>query len=309
MTNFFQQSKLFFFCLSLLIWVIGPAGVWAADSTGNTFTLSPARQEVLVSAGQTKILSFKISNRSTQVQNFVLTLADLNPTEGGKGFVIGQPASSSPLYIFSQLDISLPIELTVSPGEIKIIPVAITIPADWPPISVHGLVNFSLKQIGNAGANAQINTSAGAIILLRAAGQAKEQGQLLRFNSLTPWLGRAETLQLQVAYQNAGNVYLNPYGVVTIKNWRGRVIGQRYLEPLFVLPQAIRNREVLLAPPGGQWWPGFYRAQLELNLGFNNQVVPATTYFFVNPGWFWNLGALLIVLGGLYLGFKFRKHV
>jgi len=294
--------------LALVLWLFWPTLTLGALPNDNVFTISPARQEIALSAGQSKIVSLKIINQSTQTQSFNLTIKDLEATQEGRGFTFSDSNDSNLPYRFSQLDVSLPRTIKILPGETKFVPIEISVPANWPPASLHGLVNVALDQNVEDQSNAKINTSVGVIILIRLSGQVEETGQLLRFNALSFWLGVNDPLRLQIAYQNDGNVYLNPYGLITIKNWRGQEIKTVFLDPWFILPQAIRNREVSIAGPRGRWWPGWYRAELKLNLGFNNQISSSQSYFIVSPRLIWNLTALAIVLGGLYLGFKARKH-
>lgn len=305
---FWRHFKIYSPALLLLGFFIYPLVLWAAPASSHTFSISPARQELELAAGQTKIFNLKVTNLSTEAEHFSLSIKDLYPDLGGTGFTFSPNSIPASQYLFSRLDLSYPEQLTILPGETKFIPIAISVPETWPPGSLHGLLNLTLDQSGLAG-TAKLNTSAGAIVLIRLAGPVKESGRLLRFNALATWLASSARPSLQIAYQNDGNVYLNPYGVITLKNWRGVAIQKNYVEPWFVLPGAIRNREITIAPLAGHWRPGFYRAQLDLNLGFNNQLSSASTYFVISPNP-WILVLILAIIGGLlYLGFKIKKHV
>lgn len=282
--------------------------VYGADASETIFTISPARQELALSAGQTKIFNLKINNQSSKPEHFSLSIKDIYPAQDGVGFTFD---SNTPppeqTYLFSRLNFSYPKRITVSPGATEFVPIEIIVPETWPTLSLHGLINLTLDQSGSAG-TAKLNTSAGAIVLVRLAGPIKESGQLLRFNSFQHWLSAPEALRLQIAYQNNGNVYLNPYGLITIKNWRGREIQNTYVDPWFVLPGAIRNREMLIRPQASSWRPGFYRVKLVLNLGFDNQLSYGSSYFVVLPPPLWSLGLLAIIMAGLYLGFRIKKN-
>jgi hypothetical protein len=92
-----------------------------------------------------------------------------------------------------------------------------------------------------------------------------------------------------IYFENTGNVHLNPYGEVRIKNMLGEEVGVLELDPWFAMPQSLRLREVTWER---SWLFGRYVAEAQINRGYGN-IVDTRTYTFWVINWY--------VLGGGFL--------
>lgn len=269
-----------------------------------TFAVMPARKELLLSAGQSQTIYLRVANYLGRETTFSIGLNDLSAqTYGREGYVVATATARYSLSDIVSLDRE---EFLLKNGEEIEVPIRISIPADWPPSSVAGLINLGPGLTKTSSANAQIKTSAGVLLLVRIKGQAVEKGQVEKFGLISGRLVMAgQPLKFQVAYKNSGNVYLNPYGLVTLKSGWGRPIATYHLDPWFVLPQSIRLREIDFKP---HHWPSLYRAELDLNLGFNNQVISQSFYFLLIPNYWQWLIIILVIILLLRLSLRKRRH-
>ncbi|KKS77945.1 MAG: hypothetical protein UV88_C0001G0037 [Parcubacteria group bacterium GW2011_GWA1_43_21] len=277
----------------------------ALPQTAGTFSIAPARKEIRLAPGQSQTVNLRLANFLGQEKTFSLGVSNLLPQAyGQEGFIT---TTSTGPFSFSNLVSFSAGSKKVANGQEVIMPVKITIPFDWPATSVIGLVTVGTDSETDNLHNARLNTSAGALFLIRVNGQTREEGQIEKFSLLDSWYQTwGEKTRLQVAYKNSGNVHLNPYGAVYLKSFYGRKLASKYLEPWFVLPRSIRLREVELSP---LWLPGIYRADLFLNLGYQNQLIDRSFYFAVLPNWWQTLILLTSFLLVLRAVFKLRKNV
>lgn len=302
------KGSIIFSILIGLFWLNSPivysAGLVLPNKPG-TFAVTPARKELSLSAGQSQIIYLRVANYLGRSATFSVDADNLRPQAyGQEGYI---RATSTDRYSFSEIVSVKKKEFFLKNGEETEVPIEIIVPTGWPPSSVAGLINLGPLSVGTSSANAQIQTRAGVLLLVRIKGQAVEAGQLEKFGLIGSRLMVAgRPLKFQVAYKNSGNVYLNPYGLVTVKTFWGQPIENRYLDPWFVLPQSIRLREVDFKT---HYWPSVYRAELNLNLGFNDQVINDSFYFLLVPNYWQWLVVILLAILLLRLALRKRRYV
>ena len=87
-----------------------------------------------------------------------------------------------------------------------------------------------------------------------------------------------------------GDLYLTPYGIITIKNMFGETIATIPVNAYYSLPQSLRYRDVTW---NGQALFGRYTATLTLNRGYNNLTDTQTIAFWVIP---WKFLAIAFII-------------
>ncbi len=148
----------------------------------------------------------------------------------------------------------------------------------------YGALTFTAKPLAaSSTAGVGVSLRLGVLIFVRVAGPAWEQGELKEFEVNKNAAGRPESFD--VLFENQGDVYLNPYGFISAKNWRGRETLFLPIEPWFVMPHSLRRQSLAVPEPLG---PGWYRLTLKLNRGYGNLVDERTQTVFV---WSWLYGA------------------
>lgn len=75
-------------------------------------------------------------------------------------------------------------------------------------------------------------------------------------------------------------MYVNPYGVIRIKNIVGQEVGEVQVEPWFAMPQSLRMREVVWDRP---YLFGYYTAVASINRGYGDIVDTEVLSFWVIP--------------------------
>lgn len=247
-------------------------------------TIAPAKQEVTINPGETKIINLTITSTLTTEVDFNLAVNDL---------VVGQNSLKEIVVLPTQIK-------TLTPGQSVNIPIEINVPAGAYPGSRYGQIAVIVKGAGQAGeARAQITTQLNSLLFVRVPGDITELGQISKFGLLNgPLVTLGQKTGFYITFTNQGTGYLNPYGLIKINNWRGRELGYAVIDPWYVLPSSSRTRDIadLILPTG------LYRAELELNRGYDNIVDIKNVWFVVLPVWAQylalGLGALLVFVFG-----------
>ncbi|MFH1170823.1 MAG: hypothetical protein V1704_04665 [Candidatus Vogelbacteria bacterium] len=236
-----------------------------AEKPNELITVAPSKLEITADPGETIDREFTIANYSDQSLNLTLqfeNFSDILAEDLPPIFSLG-PYLSAPKRDFT-LDLHDQI----------IVPIKITLPADISPGGFYGTPVFSITSATGATTSTRVVTRLAPLIFLRVKGEMVEAGSLLDFNLLgRRWRFSSTPPTFYLTYQNTGNIYLNPYGAIELKNKISGIKTNISIDPWFVLPGATRIREIS-APnsPAGGLLTGWYQARLALNRGFGDQV-------------------------------------
>jgi hypothetical protein len=197
----------------------------------------------------------------------------------------------------------------LNPGEKKTIRVYI----DKTRITKGGHYASLLAEIGqpNGGQNSNLKAVLASLLFVRAAtGQEIEDGKIITFEPSRDWLDFPTSFI--VRFQNNGNVYVVPYGLVQIYDPLGNLVAKTIFNnsSLDALPESIRRYDTSIEAYQKVLLPGFYTAKVNLHFGNTNKKTAATVKFF-SQGMFdfpkIGLGIIIILLLGFYLRKKMRK--
>jgi hypothetical protein len=94
-------------------------------------------------------------------------------------------------------------------------------------------------------------------------------------------------------YENTGSVHLNPYGEIRVANIFGEEVGFQEIDPWFILPKALRLREVSW---DRQMLFGRYTVTAKINRGYDDIIDEKTIHIWVMP---WKI--LLAIFAGLFI--------
>jgi hypothetical protein len=132
-------------------------------------------------------------------------------------------------------------------------------------------------------------------------GDIKSEGSLVSFatkNNKKVFF--SSEIPVRLVFQNSGTVNLNPYGMITVRDTFGSVVGTTELDPWFALPGSLRTRDITLHRSS---LFGKYSARVEINRGYGNVIDEKEITFFVFPPF----SIVLIVLGLVLVMFGARK--
>ena len=263
------------------------------------FVVGPAKVELNLDAGETKIVELTVTNRLGSDKTFVISEEDLTGSENPEQPVILLGDDRGP---YSLKDYIRPSETSfnIPNGYRAKIPVTVSIPTGAEPGGLYGSLVVGMTAAGtkaeSAGGTATTNalvSRIGTLFFVRVKGQARESGRLEGFalSGESTYVLDPADLAFSLVYRNDGNVSLNPYGVITVTNIIGSTVGVIQVEPWYALPRSLRYRQV-------KWRPafmfGFYRATASINPGYGGDRDKLAVSFWVLP---WRV--IIVTLAGL----------
>lgn len=271
-------------------WITGP-GYDSGD-----FVVGPGRFEIEIKPGETVTREIMVTNRISEGRTFQLTVEDAAAGDAGAAVkLLGNERGPYTLkdYITFPKD-----HFTLGLGERARIPVTITVPADAEPGGRYGSV--LITTVRDEGGDAGVATPAprspvvariGTLFFLTIPGDIKRSGQTTGLSlPANKWWYESGPIQFAIGYENTGSIHLNPYGEMRIKNMFGEEVGFVQLEPWFVLPKALRTREIVW---DREFLLGRYTATVFINRGYDDVVDEQTVVFWVLP---WK------IVGGVFVG-------
>lgn len=266
----------------------------------NDFVLEPAKIEISMDAGQSAVKKLSIINRMSGTRKFKIEIEDFTGSKTGQQAVILLGDEKGPYSLKDYLKPEVA-EFTLKPKQKMVLPIEINIPKDAQPGGLYGSILVSsvpTKKEKESAANgarggAIIISRLGALFFVRVNGPVFKDGSLRDFRiipSKKVFYNKTPN-GFEILFGNKGSVYLNPYGVIRIKNILGSVVGEIKIDPYFAMPGSLRYRQV-------NWDKttllGRYKATVSLNRGYDNIVDKMSVSFWVIP-WKLILGAFAII--------------
>ncbi len=268
--------------------------------TNGSIVVGPGKTELMLSPGDKYVLEATVANSSgvTKIVKFgVEDLAASNDPNQTIKFLGDQRGPYSLKdYVKPEVD-----SVVLKNGQRVRMPVTISIPADAAPGGIYGAIMMDAENLPNAktvpagmvGTQININTRVGSLLFIRINGNVLESSYLKNFTASQNFYEQGP-VNFKIDDTNTGDVYLDPYGTVQLKDMFGRVVDQTNVAPWFVLPRSERIRVIAWNTPG--LFIGRYTATLSLNRGYGNIIDTKSVSFWVIP---WRI--ILIVLIGLIL--------
>jgi len=309
------MKRLIFLLITLSIYLIFITGKVRAQNPKNTITVLPQLTQVDLSRDSSETQIFYTNNSSTPVE-LALSVQDVRELEDRNPVGILDPKEatnykyslSSWVYIDKQT-------LLLNPGETK--PITVTITKDkLSPGGHYGSVLAEIKSVDTNKKTVKIKGVLASLLFVRAStGNEHEEAKIAFFGPSEPGLTIPDTFIFR--FQNTGNVDLTPYGLVEVKDMRGRTVAKGVVneDSLITLPEAIRKYTVTTKPLHTTIFPGKYTATLSLHFGKNGKILTASSSFLtLGDTQILNWTIIIVVLvvslfiGNLLLRRKLRRH-
>lgn len=292
--------------LILSLFVSLPASAFTVEQVKGVtvvgdFAVGPGKTEMTIKPGETSIKNITVLNRMGQQMKFNLKVEDFTSSKDPRNTVqfLGDEKGPYSLKDFITLDTS---EIVLQQGDRANIPVKISIPADAQPGGLYGMVAVTYsttdplveQQLKEAEAKSGVGITARVanLFFIRVPGPVKEEGNLSDLYTDKKIYGGGP-VTISWMYENSGNVYVNPFGYIEIKNLYGQVVHQEEIAPYFVMPGSLRLMENKWSRP---FMFGRYTVDLKLNRGYGNIVDERTIAFWVLP---WKIVAMIVA--GIFL--------
>jgi len=299
-----MKNKLTFFLILVLAFLpINTAFVKAANiedlqgiPVAGDYSISPGKTELNLDPGQSAIKSLTVTNRYGKDMVFSIEIEDFTgsrvPGENIK--LLGNEKGPYSLKDFLHPEMN---SFVLRHGQKITLPVSISVPADAQPGGLYGSVIVTAVPVvkGEDGkdqvvsGNVAVVTRLASLYFVRVSGPVKEDGSLKEF-LVSNKVSFKPDLKFSAKFENNGNVYLNPYGVVEIHNLIGDKIDEIKLDPYFVMPDSMRIKDLSLKR---SFMFGMYTAKIFLNRGYGNVVDEQSVSFWVLP---WLQTALFVLV-------------
>ncbi|MEK7621691.1 MAG: hypothetical protein AAB415_00770 [Patescibacteria group bacterium] len=292
-----------YFCYIIAAFIISTNLVWGAV-TGSVI-VRPSKLEITARPGEIIQREFTITNQSSDNLNLTLRFENLSaPTDPLDGAILAE--DSEPIYPLTPYLAALERDFVLPASGQITVPISLQLPKNISPGGFYGAAVFSVTTPPALESNTQLVTRLAPLIFLRVSGEMIEAGSLLDFDLIGRHVRFSNTMPIfYLTYQNTGNIYVNPHGLIEVKN---RLTGRQIdlaIDPWFVLPGTTRIREIGVTDPLAGGFPtGWYEANLALNPGYGDTTsVGQANFVIVSPIIF----GLIIILLCLILIFVIKR--
>lgn len=284
----------------------------------NDFVLGPGKIDAWLSPGESYKQDLLITNRLGRETQFRVQVEDFKGSRDPEEATILLGEEKGPYSLRDYIKPEL-YEFNLKHGQRIVLPIEINIPKDAEPGGLFGavLISSSPSQEVTQGekdkAKTQMNVISrlGTLIFVRVKGDVKEDGFLkeIKAGKNDQRVYEQGPVPFDLYYENNGNVSLNPYGFIEIKNILGKKIDEIEVKPFFAMPDSLRMREI-------KWDRnmlfGRYTATLFLNRGYKDIVDTKSVTIWIMPWKIITIGSIGLVfivwiLRWLFSRFEFRR--
>jgi hypothetical protein len=302
-----QKFKTYLFSVALLLILPGAVSAYQTDRVqvgagANDFVVGSGKVELTLRPGESKTVNLTATNRLGSTRDFTIETEDFTGSTNLQETVILLGKDRGPFSLKDSLYIS---EKTfrLENGERATIPVRVTVPANAQPGGLYGSVVISVlpkttvdnSEAGQTASKSSIITRIGSLFFVTVPGEVKLEGALKEFGIAgTSNVVTQGQVKFRLLYENTGNMYLKPFGKISIKNMFGQSVSTIDVDPWFAMPRSLRSREVV--------WPrdmlfGRYTASASIDRGYGIGNVDNRSVSF----WVFPMKQIVIVLLAIVL--------
>jgi hypothetical protein len=303
----------------------------AQDSSGSGLRISPTRTDLSLVPGDSREITQTVRNVT---QNPVTVEPVLNDFESdgvtGEPNLIGDPEQIS-AYSLREF-ITIPDAFDLAPEEEREVVINVVVPSDASAGAYFGSVLYRATPQGSGGdGQVALVASVGSLILLEVPGEIVEQIQI---NDISAYLGEnAGSLftkkpdQIGVEIENLGNSFSQPFGKVSVKDWRGNDVfvyelndgsprsnvlpssTRLFLQELFNVETKTVNGAEEIERTSPISWPGRYTITGNISHGSTGEIFTVSSTFWYIPLWLVITLAVAVVAIVLGAVFMYKKYV
>jgi Bacterial protein of unknown function (DUF916) len=292
--------------LGLALAVLSVATISRVDAAGgNGLRVSPVRTDLTINPGETKTVEVTATNVTAGPATLQTIVNDFmaNPNESGDPAIILDPKQYAANHSLKRFVQSVP-AFTLAAGQQKTIPVRISVPKNAPGGGYYGAIRFAPTSVDKTSPdqNVTLAGSVGSLVIVKVPGDIKEQLSIASFDvrtgdSASSFFTSNKGLKATVRFQNGGNIQVQPFGKILLKDRSGKILDQyevNNVDPAGnVLPDSIRKFPVDLKKVGGF---GQYKVEGNFGYGSTGQLLSASTTFYVIPAWLIILFIAIVLL-------------
>jgi hypothetical protein len=270
-----------------LIGLYPSEGVPGGGEAIGDFVVGPGKLDLTIAPGESKTVEMTVTNRTGVRRRFNISSEDAQGSKDPNTAITLLGDDRGP---YSMKDfISIPhMSFELDHNQRARIPVTITIPANADPGGLYGsvLVNTIAVEAVEGDTSGTAPQSAiiariGTLFFITIPGPTKKEGTLKDFMTVPKKsFYQNSPISFGILYENTGSIHLAPYGELRIRNMFNEEVGYVQLDPWFVLPQALRLREVSW---NRDFLFGRYTATVSVNRSYDDVVDEKSYSFWVLP--------------------------
>ena len=270
-------------------------------------TVTPSIEHLDLAVNPPEYTLTYINNTKSDI-TLSLSAQDFTDLENGYkiDFLQGQSAANYKYGLSSWISFENR-SLQLSPGEKKSVKIFI----NKDRITKGGHYASILAQIVQVQSKNAVNIKAelSSLLFVRAdTGQEYESGKI---ENLRPFRSGVEyPTSFVVQFENSGNVFVTPYGLLQIYDPLGNLVARGVLNQgsLDSLPESIRTYQIPLSTYQKLLLPGIYTADLSVHFGKTDTKLSTSTKFFSQGSFdFIKIGGFLILILIVFIYLKRRK--
>lgn len=269
-------------------------------ASDNGLKIAPVRTDIVVEAGTSRTVTVTVTNVTSSVSSYDVLINDFTASsdESGQPQILLDAEKFAPSHSLKRLVGKVP-GVTLTPGDSKNVNVTVTVPKDYAAGGYYGAIRLvPHTEEGAANQNVTLSASVGSLVLVTVPGDINQQVSVASLdvrkavNANEVDVPRTiftnnKDLNAVIRFQNGGDVQEQPFGKLTLKNWRGKTVATYEVNDTKngaprgnVLPDSIRKFNTPLDKVGS-----FGKYTLEGNFGYGDsgQLITASSSFYVIP--------------------------
>lgn len=277
------------------------AATTQSSAVGNGFQISPVRSELTINKGQSQTVDITVTNPTAASINAEAVVNDFKASsnESGEPQLLLNGQTSNPSHDFKTLVGTIP-NITIPANGSKDVDVTITVPSFANSGGYYGAIRFLPAGTNTGNGTVGLTASVGTLFLITVPGDLVEKLELTQLsaaegNVASSFITSGQP-QVLTRLNNVGDIHLQPFGSVNIKDMSGKTIYSYQFNNTTpranILPDSIRK---FIDPLPKRSWFGHYT--IEANIAYANgsgTVLTASTGFWYLPVWF--LVVLVVVI-------------
>jgi hypothetical protein len=280
------------------------------------FVVGPGKSELTIKPGESQTIEVIVSNRTGESRQFNLTAEDATGSASGETTVVLLGSDRGPYSLKDYVKVPYK-SFVLGHNQRARIPVTVSIPADAEPGGLYGSLLVDTVAIesvaGNTGGTvpqSAVIARIGTLFFITIPGAVEKDGNLVDFNTIPKKLFyQSAPINFGILFDNRSSIHLAPYGEIRITNMFGEEVGFQKLEPWFVLPKALRLREVGW---NREFLFGKYTATVYVNRSYDDIVDEMSYTFWVLPwkpvlGIFAGLFLVFFIIRAFFRNFEFTR--
>ena len=269
--------------------VVSPNSPKTGLSQRGGVTISPAFQQISIDQNQpATTYDFKVTNNSAASYEFGLSVVDFGSLDetGGVLFIGNAEKALSYKYALSPWVVLEKDRIVVEPGATEKVPVTVQNKELLAPGGHYGAILVTPTETGQAsGRKVQINQVLSSLLFVKKLGGEVYGLHLGDLKVQTHFFGLPDEIDLR--FQNYGNVHVIPRGLITVIDPRGKVVQRGIVnaDSGIALPETYRMVKVPLRSVGSSWIPGRYKVILTYR--YDDQTISktvTTSFIYLNSG-------------------------